>query len=260
MNSTERPPAPPDPLTRACASLVRSLVRQLKQLESHLSDVEVFERPKIELEQYPTSAHIASRMLFTAEHTYGDIASRTVVDLGTGTGMLGIAAAMMGAGHVLGIDVDEDALEIAKRNVRGILFGEDDEDDDEDDEDDDEVDDDDPVPSCELLHMDVTRIPLMPSLRNCCDTVVTNPPFGTKGKKGIDVEFLRAAFHLSTRAVYSLHKTSTRDYIGKWAARNGAVSAEPIVELRYDLPKTYGFHRQNSVDVMVDVWRFEMAE
>ena len=173
--------------------------------------------------------------------------------------MLGIAAAMMGAGHVLGIDVDEDALEIAKRNVRGILFGEDDEDDDEDDEDD-EVDDDDPVPSCELLHMDVTRIPLMPSLRNCCDTVVTNPPFGTKGKKGIDVEFLRAAFHLSTRAVYSLHKTSTRDYIGKWAARNGAVSAEPIVELRYDLPKTYGFHRQNSVDVMVDVWRFEMAE
>lgn len=226
---------------------------KLKQLESHLSDVEVFERPKIEFEQYPTSAHIASRMLFTAENTFSDISGKSVVDLGTGTGMLGIAAVMMGAGHVMGIDVDADALEIAKRNVREILFDEECSDSSE------EEDDGDPVPSFELLHMDVTRIAEMGSLHKCCDTVVTNPPFGTKGKKGIDVEFLRAAFHMSTNAVYSLHKTSTRDYIGKWAARNGAVSAEPIVELRYDLPNTYKFHRQGSVDVWVDVWRFEIG-
>ena len=226
---------------------------KLKQLESHLSDVEVFERPKSEFEQYPTSAHIASRMLFTAENTFSDISGKSVVDLGTGTGMLGIAAVMMGAGHVMGIDVDADALEIAKRNVREILFDEECSDSSE------EEDDGDPVPSFELLHMDVTRIAEMGSLHKCCDTVVTNPPFGTKGKKGIDVEFLRAAFHMSTNAVYSLHKTSTRDYIGKWAARNGAVSAEPIVELRYDLPNTYKFHRQGSVDVWVDVWRFEIG-
>lgn len=28
-------------------------------------DVRVFEEPKVELEQYPTGAHIASRMLYT---------------------------------------------------------------------------------------------------------------------------------------------------------------------------------------------------
>ncbi len=224
---------------------------KLKQLESHLSEVDIFETPKISLEQYPTSAHIASRMIYTAEQTYDDIGSATVVDLGTGTGMLGIAAAIMGAGHVLGIDIDQDALEIARRNIRGILF-------DEDSGDDGDGRDDEPVPSIDLLHMDVTAIPTMSSLHKCADTVLTNPPFGTKGNKGIDVEFLRAAFHVSRGAVYSLHKSSTRAYIGKWAMRNGAVGAEPIVALRYDLPKSYDFHTRKAVDVEVDIWRFQM--
>ena len=56
---------------------------KLKQLESHLSEVDIFKTPKISLEQYPTSAHIASRMIYTAEQTYDDIGSATVVDLGT---------------------------------------------------------------------------------------------------------------------------------------------------------------------------------
>jgi rRNA N6-adenosine-methyltransferase METTL5 len=224
---------------------------KLKQLESHLSEVDIFETPKIRLEQYPTSAHIASRMLYTAKHSYDDIGSATVVDLGTGTGMLGIAAAIMGAGHVIGIDIDQDALEIAKRNIRGILFGED-----SDGDGDEGIDE--TVPSIDLLHMDVTTIPTITALHKSADTVLLNPPFGTKGNKGIDMEFLRAAFHVSRGAVYSLHKSSTRAYIGKWAMRNGAVGAEPIVALRYDLPKSYDFHTSKAVDVEVDIWRFEM--
>jgi predicted RNA methylase len=234
---------------------------KLKHLESLLSEVDIFETPKITLEQYPTSAHIASRMLYTAEHTYSDIGSAAVVDLGTGTGMLGIAAVMMGAGNVIGIDIDEDALEIAKRNIRGILCGEcSDGDSEAGDNKTNGVEPTDPIPSIDLLHMDVKTIPSMHSLHKCADTVLTNPPFGTKGNKGIDVEFLRAAFHLSRGAVYSLHKTSTRAYIGKWAMRNGAVGAEPIVALRYDLPKSYDFHTRKAVDVEVDIWRFEMKQ
>lgn len=42
------------------------------------------------------------------------------------------------------------------------------------------------------------------------DTVVMNPPFGTR-KKGADMEFLSAAMKVASRAVYSLHKTSTRE-------------------------------------------------
>jgi len=38
---------------------------KLKELEGHLGSLEQFPQPKIELEQYPTGPHIASRMLFT---------------------------------------------------------------------------------------------------------------------------------------------------------------------------------------------------
>lgn len=36
---------------------------KLKELQSHLQDVDVFEEPKILLEQYPTPAHIAGKGL-----------------------------------------------------------------------------------------------------------------------------------------------------------------------------------------------------
>ena len=61
---------------------------KLRHLESALDSVDVFEDPKIHLEQIPTSAHLASRMIHTAAETYGDIDERFVGDFGVGTGML----------------------------------------------------------------------------------------------------------------------------------------------------------------------------
>jgi putative methylase len=73
---------------------------KLRQLESLLQDVEPFEKPKVELEQYPTGAHLAACVLHTA-HGLGDVEGRYVLDLGCGGGMLSIAAAFLGAGHVV---------------------------------------------------------------------------------------------------------------------------------------------------------------
>lgn len=42
------------------------------------------------------------------------------------------------------------------------------------------------------------------------DTVIMNPPFGTKKNAGIDMKFLEVGIKLAKTAVYSLHKTSTR--------------------------------------------------
>ncbi len=41
-----------------------------------------------------------------------------VIDVGTGSGILAIGAAMLGAGQVLAIDIDRDAVRVAEENVR----------------------------------------------------------------------------------------------------------------------------------------------
>ena len=40
-----------------------------------------------------------------------------VIDVGTGSGILAIGAALLGAGHVLAIDIDPDAVKVASANV-----------------------------------------------------------------------------------------------------------------------------------------------
>jgi predicted RNA methylase len=93
------------------------------------------------------------------------------------------------------------------------------------------------------------------------DTVLTNPPFGTKpDKAGMDVQFLLLGCRLARRAVYSFHKSSTRDYIVRTASAVANVtSVSVIAEMKFDLPQTYKFHQKASVDIAVDLIRVELA-
>lgn len=203
---------------------------KLKQLESHLGTLQQFSTPKIELEQYPTGPHIASRMLFTAENSFGDVSDKVVADFGCGCGTLGLAAALLGAEHVIGIDIDPQSIEIASENAEDL-----------------EVD-------IEFILCDVGSLSWSGPV---VDTVVMNPPFGTR-KKGADMDFLRVALKMASQAVYSLHKTSTRDHVKRAALRDyNASSAEVLCELRYDVPQLYKFHKKKEVDIAVDLWRFE---
>ncbi|KAG7541100.1 Methyltransferase small domain [Arabidopsis thaliana x Arabidopsis arenosa] len=203
---------------------------KLKQLEGLLGDLEQFSNPKVELEQYPTGPHIASRMLFTAENSYGDITDKVVADFGCGCGTLSAAAALLDAAYVTGFDIDPESLETATLNAEELEV---------------EID---------FVQCDITKLELKGLI---VDTVVMNPPFGTR-KKGADMEFLSAAMKVASKAVYSLHKTSTREHIKRAALRDfNAKSAEVLCELRYDLPKLYKFHKRKEVDIAVDLWRFE---
>jgi len=58
--------------------------------------------------------------------------------------------------------------------------------------------------------------------QNRVDTVVMNPPFGTKHNKGLDMKFLQTGLEMASRAVYSLHKSSTRDHVLSKAKEWGA--------------------------------------
>lgn len=90
------------------------------------------------------------------------------------------------------------------------------------------------------------------------DTVVMNPPFGTKHNAGMDIKFLVAAINISRNVVYSLHKSATRAYIKKKAEEMG-IQAEVIAELRYNLESTYKFHKKATVNIEVDCWRFDVS-
>ncbi|KAI9502224.1 Methyltransferase-like protein 5 [Coemansia spiralis] len=216
---------------------------KLKLFEEYLGDVIAFKEPKIQLEQYPTSAHLASRILYTAENTYGDIDGKAVVDLGCGCGMLSIAACIMGASSVVGIDIDHAALETAQENIDEFDTG----------------------GTVDLIQASICietsdgllalNEDLTFRMSKKFDTAILNPPFGTKpGNKGIDTLFLQAACAMTRNAVYSLHKTSTRDYIVR-KAKSWGFECDVLAELKFDIPMMYKFHKKKSVDVGVDLVR-----
>ncbi|XP_010254037.1 PREDICTED: methyltransferase-like protein 5 [Nelumbo nucifera] len=202
---------------------------KLKQLEGLLGDLQQFSNPKVELEQYPTRPHIASRMLYMAENSFGDISGKVVADFGCGCGTLGIAGALLGAEYVVGVDIDSQSLELASLNAEDL-----------------ELD-------IDLVLWDIRNSKWRGQI---VDTVVMNPPFGTR-KKGADIDFLSTALKVASQAVYSLHKTTTRDHVKKTALRDlNARSAEVLCELRFDVPQLYKFHKKKEVDIAVDLWRF----
>ncbi|XP_063238530.1 rRNA N6-adenosine-methyltransferase METTL5 [Bacillus rossius redtenbacheri] len=204
---------------------------KLKALEQRLQALEAFETPKVSLEQYATSPHIAARLLHTAQACYGDVEGKVVADLGCGCGVLAAGASLLGAGACVGFDVDRDALRVARANVEELG-------------------------NVDLVECDVRLLSAADDdvLNWRFDTVVMNPPFGTKRNRGLDMEFLRAGLRLATCAVYSLHKTSTRAHVLRKAADWGA-EARVLAELRFDLPASYKFHKRQSVDVRVDFVR-----
>lgn len=66
-------------------------------LQDSLDGRFILGEPKRELEQYVTSSHLASRMIFTAATQFDDIDEKIVLDLGCGCAVLSIACVMMGA-------------------------------------------------------------------------------------------------------------------------------------------------------------------
>ncbi|XP_063704268.1 rRNA N6-adenosine-methyltransferase Mettl5 [Culicoides brevitarsis] len=207
---------------------------KLKKLEEYLQGLDDFESPKIQLEQYITPPHIASNILYTIQSNFDDIEGKIVADLGCGSGMLAIGAFILGAAHVVGFEIDDGAIDVLRTNL-----------------------DDMEIENVDVVQCDVTKLTC--ESNKIFDTVLLNPPFGTKNNAGMDMKFLLVAISLTNGAVYSLHKSSTRDFIKKKAGEWG-LESQVVAELRYDLPSSYKFHKKDSKDIAVDFWRFEVKK
>ena len=66
---------------------------------------------------FGTGHHATTRMCLRLLSAI-DVADATVLDLGTGSGVLSMAAALMGARSVVGIDIDPDAIDSAESSAR----------------------------------------------------------------------------------------------------------------------------------------------
>lgn len=287
------------------------------------------------LEQYSTSSHLAASVILMALRN-GDVGpGRTVLDLGCGTGMLTVGAALVESDLVFGVDMDDEALAVAESNVEDLELqhivqliqaqvpfqvnahvqnslaalgtsktssgkrqnyresggrgrnggrrpqtqrgggrrrgrdrerwdGENRNDGDDNNNEDDNNDD--RPPDCistfenrDLNGDDTSNHNHLPLRDKCVDTVLTNPPFGTKQNAGIDVQFLKEATRLARCTVYSFHKTSTRPFLLRTIEQWG-FQPHVVAEMKFDLPNVYKFHRQGEVNIEVDLLRITVGK
>ncbi len=194
-----------------------------KDLEIALQKVRGFASPDASLEQYQTPATIAADLVFHA-YSQGDIAERDVVDLGCGTGILGIGASLLGAGRVIGVDVDAGAIGLATENAAELGA------------------------DIELIVSDIR------SFQGRADTVIMNPPFGAQTRHA-DRPFLEKAIEIST-VVYSLHLAGTEGFVMSLIASTGA-SGEIQKRYKFEIPHTFAFHKKAKADVEVALFRIE---
>ncbi|MGQ3329519.1 MULTISPECIES: METTL5 family protein [Halorubrum] len=203
-----------------------------RSLATKLGVVAGFEAPSAALEQYPTPPDLAAHVVHLAD-LHGDVDGRTVLDLGTGTGMLALAAALRGPARVLGIELDRGALSTATENERRVAASA-------------------PV---HWVQGDATRPPLdVPDPV----TVVMNPPFGAQdGNRNADRGFLATASRVAAVS-YSVHNAGSREFVEAFAADNGgevthAFAADFAIEAQFD------HHTDASRDIDAEVYRIEWA-
>ncbi|MBI5874668.1 MAG: 50S ribosomal protein L11 methyltransferase [Deltaproteobacteria bacterium] len=68
---------------------------------------------------FGTGSHASTMMCLKAADKLADnIKGKDIFDVGTGSGILAITAAKLGAKNVVGIDIDPEAVKVARKNIR----------------------------------------------------------------------------------------------------------------------------------------------
>ena len=183
-----------------------------------LSKLAVFDEPQAKLEQYPTPSEIGADVLWQA-YMIGDIENKSVVDLGCGSGILGLGAAMLGATPLLLLDRDEKALSLVHNNLSKL--------------------------KSEGLLVDSKPIEIrhgfIEDLKAQTDVVIMNPPFGTRTVHA-DRIFVEKAMECAS-VLYSFHKSETLPYLRLFFAQKGWLISREW-QFKFPLKATMAHHRR----------------
>ncbi len=218
----------------------KRLIRKL-DLELFLASLAPQPNPKAELEQYTTSEGIAANILYLAAYTNGDIVGKSVLDLGCGTGRLGLGAAYLGAEEVVGIDIDPSAIKTARENASKTGL------------------------TAQWVNGDIDAI------TGHFDTVLQNPPFGVQTREA-ERAFLVKALEVGT-AIYSLHNHPEVDerlikmlkssggmvqvqpspFLERFIGKNGG-SVTAVYAMLMTIPKMFDFHKKLKHDFVIDLY------
>lgn len=199
-----------------------------RELERRLSAVEGFDDPVAEREQYRTPSPIAAHVVHLAA-LHGDL-DRPVLDLGAGTGMLAIGAALAGARRVVGLDLDASAIAGARENAASVA----------------------PDAGIDWVLGDATRAPV------CAEdaTVLMNPPFGAQqGARHADRAFLETAADLAAVS-YSIHNRGSEAFVESFADDHGAEVTHAYAAA-FEIPHQFEFHEEDSRTISTEVFRIE---
>lgn len=202
-----------------------------RDLARRLAAVDGFADPTPVLEQYPTPSEVAAHLVHVAD-LQGDLDDRTVIDLGTGTGMLALAAACRTPKRVVGVEIDPEALALARANERRV----------------------DTPTAVEWVLADATD----PPFRSTGATALMNPPFGAqRGNEHADRRFLASASELAAVS-YSIHNAGSRTFVESFADdRSGTVTH--AFEVTLDVDRQFAFHDDARRELPAEAYRIEWS-
>jgi len=207
------------------------MIKSKSKLAIILSKLKTFSSPDLMAEQYATDSEIAAEVLWNAFYLY-DIENKTIADLGSGTGILGLGALLLGAKKVFFIESDKNSTKTAKENLKfleeklGIKL----------------------VKKAIFLNQDINNF------NEKVDIVIQNPPFGTK-QKHADKMFLEKAFSI-TKIIYSFHKLETERFVNKISGDYG-FEITHLWKFDFPIKATYSFHRKKIQRIKVGCWRIK---
>ena len=100
---------------------------------------------------------------------------------------------------MIGLEIDSEALEIARGNIEHYEL----------------------QSHIDLVQCDITKLQSNSHMKDYFDTVIMNPPFGTKNNEGIDMQLLTAAVY-----VRNFDESTSLTFIG--LQRSSVLSAQGI--------------------------------